>query len=175
MAHKNKSNITHSEHKADLIEQYQSFEEISIGQILSNKRVKLKIEITEAAAFLKIKSRDIEAIENDDLSKFIKHLYVPGMLRSYAKFLKIDPRIIEEKIKLLNIQQNTHNKKHQLINIGENIDLTPDKNHLFNFLIFSAVLFFILLSIYNFAENKSSKSTSIKSESLVEELKKIDF
>lgn len=175
MSHKNKTASKHHEDKIDSAQQTQALEEISIGQILRNKRQKLEITIEEVAAFLKIKSRDITAIEDDDLSKILKHLYVPGILRSYAKFLKIDPRIIEEKIKLLRIQQNTHNKKHQLLNIGENNELTPDKNHFFNLLIFSVALFLILLSIYNFAENNSGQNSSINSDSLVEELKKIDF
>lgn len=168
----NKSDSENSEDKFDFDQQNQRLEEISIGQILRGKRQKLKIEISEAASHLKIKSRDIESIENEDLSKILKHLYVPGLLRSYANFLKIDPRLIENKIKLLHIESNTHNKKHQLLNIGENTELTPDRNVFLNLLAISIALFFILLSIYNFSENKR---TSIGSDSLVEELKKIDL
>ena len=153
-------------------QQEQLIEEASIGQILRDDRQKLKIEANDVATYLKIKLRDIEAIENDDLSKILKHSYTPGVLRSYAKFLKVDSPIIEEKIKLLHIESNTQNKKHQLLNIGENIDLTPDKDSLLNFLIVSTLLFLTLLSIYNFAENKNA---SISSELLVEELKKIDL
>lgn len=165
---KNK-NAENSIGKDAFIPQDQSLEEVSVGQILKNKRQKLKIDVSEAAAYLKIKSRDIEAIENDDLTKILKHLYTPGLLRSYAKFIKIDQRIVEEKIKQMHIESNTSNKKHLLLNIGENIDLTPDKNTVFNMLAASALLFFILLSIYNFSENKS---TSISSDTLIEELKK---
>lgn len=147
-------------------------EEISIGQIFKHKRQQLKIEPAEAASYLKLKPRDIAAIENDELDKILKHIYVPGLLRSYAKFLKIDQKIIEERIKSLHIASNTSNKKHQLLNIGENIDLTPDKNTLMNFLIASILLFFILLSIYNFSQ---SDRKLISSETLVEELKKIDL
>lgn len=150
----------------------QSIVEVSVGQILRNKRQKLKIKIDDVAAYLKVKLRDIEALENDDLGSIIKNLYLPGLLRSYARFLKIDQRIIEEKIKLLHIEPNTNNKKHQLLNIGENIDLTPDNNIFLNFLAASVLLFFILLSIYNFSENKSP---IINSDNLVEELKKIDL
>ncbi len=163
---------TQQEEQIVLEPEEQSFEEVSVGQILKNKRQKLKIEIEDVAAYLKMKLRDIEALENDDLSSIIKHLYLPGLLRSYARFLKIDQRIIEEKIKLLHIESNTNNKKHQLLNIGENIDLTPDNNVFLNFLAVSVLLFFILLSIYNFSENKSP---IINSDILVEELKKIDL
>ncbi len=169
--YKNKTKIENTD-ELDSEQLDQSLDEVSVGQILKNKRQKLKIEADEVAAYLKIKLRDIEALENDDLHKIIKHLYIPGLLRSYAKFLKIDQRIIEEKIKLLHIESNTNNKKHQLLNIGENIDLTPDQNIFVNFLALSILLFFILLSIYNFSENNS---ISISSDSLVEEMKKVDL
>ncbi|MDX2083613.1 MAG: helix-turn-helix transcriptional regulator [Rickettsiales bacterium] len=161
----NNSNISSNQNE-------QAFADLSIGQILREKRQKLKITIADAALYLKIKSRTIEAVENDDLAKIIKQLYVPGLLRSYAKFLKVDLRIIEEKIKLLHIEPNTNNKNHQLLNIGENIDLTPDKDVFLNFLIVTILLFFTLLAIYNFSENRT---VLISSESLVEELKKIDL
>ncbi len=169
--YKNKTKIENTD-ELDSEQLDQSLDEVSVGQILKNKRQKLKIEADEVAAYLKIKLRDIEALENDDLHKIIKHLYIPGLLRSYAKFLKIDQRIIEEKIKLLHIESNTNNKKHQLLNIGENIDLTPDQNIFVNFLALSILLFFILLSIYNFSENNS---ISISSDNLVEEMKKVDL
>lgn len=149
-----------------------SLDEISIGQILRNKRQKLKIEADDVATYLKMKLRDIEFLENDDLNSIIKHLYLPGLIRAYARFLKIDSEIIEAKIKLLRIESNANNHKHQLLNIGENIDLTPDKNTFINLIAISLLLFFVLLAIYNFTENKTP---TIQSDALVEELKKIDL
>ena len=146
--------------------------EMSIYQILLNKRQELSLEAEDVATYLKIKLRDVEAIESGNLDKMSGRLYVPGLIRSYGKFLKIDGKLIEQKIKLLPIESNVNNKKHQLINIGENIDLTPTKDSLVNFLVISALLFLTLLSIYNFYENKSA---AIDSDSLVEELKKIDL
>ncbi len=158
--------------KTKALAQQESFEEMSVGQLLQEKRKQLKIKVEEVAHYLKIKPRDIEAIEHDDLSKIIKHLYSPGLIRSYGKFLKIDPLIIEEKIKLLHIESNTKNKKHQLLNIGENLELSPDKHTFVNFLFASILLFFVLLSIYNYSENRTPV---IKTDSLAEELQKIDL
>ena len=146
--------------------------EISIYQILLNKRQELNLETDDIAAYLKIKLRDVEAIESGNLDKMSLCLYVPGLIRSYGKFLKIDAKLIEQKIKLLPIESNVNNKKHQLLNIGENIDLTPTKESLVNFLVISALLFLTLLSIYNFYENKSA---AIDSDNLIEEFKKIDL
>lgn len=143
-----------------------------LGQILKNKRQEKGIKLSEIANYLHVKSRDIEAIENNDFSILTKHLYIPGLLRSYAKFLKIDNEIIEEQIKLLHIESNTNNRNHLLVNIGEPTSPTPDKDTFLNFAVISALLFFTLLSLYNFYENKTA---TISSDILEREFKKIDL
>ncbi len=145
--------------------------EVSLSEIMKEKRLKLGIEIGEAAAYLKMKSRDIEAIENNQ-SLTTQHLYIFGALRAYAKFLKIDPKIVEEKIKLLSVESNVINTKHNLINIGENLDLKPTKDQFFNFLLISILLFLIFLSLCNFYEGDKKLITT---EKLVEELENVDF
>ena len=54
---------TQQEEQIVLEPEEQPFEEVSVGQILKNKRQKLKIEIEDVAAYLKMKLRDIEALE----------------------------------------------------------------------------------------------------------------
>ena len=133
---------------------------ISLGQILKEKRESLKMETLAVSSYLKIKSRDIEAIENDDLARLAEYIYVPGLIRSYAKILKFDEKFIEEKIKLLEIQSNVENKQYPLINIGENNDFAPDNEQVFTVLLFSVLLFLTLLSFYNSYGNKTSVITN---------------
>lgn len=147
-------------------------EELSIGVILKTKRQKLKMELSDVSLYLKVKLRDLEAIENDNFDSITRHLYIIGLIRSYAKFLKIMPNIIEAKIKLLPTKSNVDNKKYQLLNIGENTELTPSKNSFFNFLLISILSFLILLSLYNLSENKSDV---ISGKKLLQELEKLDF
>ncbi len=153
-------------------EENQQIADNSLGQILREKRQFLKMEVAEISIYLKIKSRDIEAIENDDLKHVAKHLYVPGLICSYAKFLKIDPKLIEKKIKVLPIASNTENKKHQLLNIGESDQLSPNKDSVFNFLLISILLFLALLLLYNSFQNNNALITN---EKLIHELENIDF
>jgi transcriptional regulator with XRE-family HTH domain len=147
-----------------------SFAGISFGELLRKKRQNLKMEISDVSSYLRIKINDIEAIENDEIEKIAKHIYAPGLIRSYAKFLKFDPKEIEENFRLLSFKSNTENKKHMLINIGENIDLTPDRDSVVNFLLISVLLFLALLSIYNSSDDKRSLISTSK---LVAELEKI--
>ena len=79
---------------------------------------------------------------------------------------------IKEKIKLLSVESNVINTKHNLINIGENLDLKPTKDQFFNFLIISILLFLIFLSLCNFYEGDKKLITT---EKLVEELETVDF
>lgn len=144
-------------------------ESAMIGQILREKRYELKIEISAVSTYLKVKNHDVEGIENGDLGMITKHLYLPGLISAYARFLKVDKKIIDEKIKLLPIKSNVENKKHQLLNIGENPDLTPSKEACFNVLMISILLFLALLSIYNSFENKSDLLTN---QNLILELEK---
>jgi cytoskeletal protein RodZ len=134
--------------------------EISLGKILAEKRQNLRMEISEISSYLRIKPNDILAIENDEIGAIAKGLYVQGLITSYAKFLKIDQKIIEEKIKFLPIKSNVENKKHLLLNIGENTELTPSKDIFFNFLLISILLFLVLLSIFNSLGDKSGLITN---------------
>ncbi len=136
--------------------------ELTIGQILQQKRHSLNINIIEASSYLKVKVRDIEAIENDNFEEVTKHIYLLGLIRSYARFLKIEEKNIEEKITKVFVRSNVDNKEHKLVNIGEENNLVPPKDMFFNFLLISSLVFFVLLSIFNSLEKNSSIISSTK-------------
>lgn len=139
----------------------------SIGQILKEKRQESAISVADACAYLKVKKLDIDAVESDDFDKLSNHIYALGFVRSYAKFLKVEARIIEEKIKSLPIKSNVENKKHLLINIGEDEKFSPNREMFFNALLLSILLFLVLLSIFNSVEKNGDLITS---EILIHEL-----
>jgi cytoskeletal protein RodZ len=143
---------------------------LTIGKILQQKRLDLKISVAEAASYLRVKSHDIEAIESDDLKLITKHLYILGLIRSYAKFLKINAETLEQKIKSISIKSNIDNKEHKLINIGEHIDLVPEKDMFFNFLLIATLLFFVLISLIGSYEDNSS---FVGSDKIIGEIEKL--
>lgn len=145
--------------------------EVSLGEILKRKRENLKIELAEVSSYLRIKNSDIKAIENNQIEHLAKNIYIPGLIRSYGKFLKIDSKITEEKIRLLTLQSSAENKKHILLKIGENADLTPNKDRLLHFALIAALLFLILFSLYNSCQDKSGLITN---RDLILELEKIN-
>lgn len=143
--------------------------ELGLGKLLRHKRQELKMEIANIASYLKIKAHDIEAIEDEKWNAVTKHVYKPGLIRSYAKMLKIDMATIEDRIRQLPFESNTKNQKHRLLNIGEEVEITPNHDMFFNFLLISILLFLTLLAIYNAAEKKTKLLTN---QDLITELEK---
>lgn len=144
----------------------------SFGKILRNKREELRMEIAEVSSHLRIKPNDIAAIENDEIIKITTHIYIPGLLRSYAKFLRIDEKIIEEQIKFLQLKSNVDNKKHLLVNLGEGDHLAPNNNFSFQATIISFVLILLLFSIYN---RYGDKSDFIANSDLISQLNSVSL
>jgi len=144
-------------------------EETKIGELLRQTRREQNKEISNIASYLKIKASDVEAIENENWKNITRHLYKPGLIRAYAKMLKIDDKIIEKKIKELPFESNIKNIKHRLVNIGEEIEVTPNRDMFFNFLLISILLFLVFLIIYNTSEKKTHL---LKTQDLVDEINK---
>lgn len=129
----------------------------TLGQILRTKREELGWDISHVSSYLKIKAADIEALEKEDWENITRHLYRPGLVKSYARMLKIEVGIIEEKLKSVSFESNVQNQKYKLINIGEDVDLTPNKDMFLNFLLISILFFLVMLAIYNSDESNSKR------------------
>jgi len=140
-------------------------QEDTLGKFLQKKRQELSMEIDKISVALRVKPRDLMSIEEDQIEHLIKRgLYAPGLIRSYARHLKIEEKEIEKKLASMAFGSNVENRKHLLLNIGEETKITPPKDDFFNFLLISILLFLILLSIYNSFE---SKPAAIESEDLI--------
>ena len=77
--------------------------EDSVGTTLSLRRQASGISIEEVSQALNIKKEYIAAIENNQLETLPGKIYSSGFIRSYAKFLKLDP---DQIIKRLMAEQN---------------------------------------------------------------------
>lgn len=144
---------------------------ISLGTIYRQKRLDSGIDIIKASNFLKVRLFDLNAVENDEINKINKNIYAPGLIRSYGKFLKIDEKLIEEKIKELSFRSNIDNKKHILVNIGEHLELTPKKELLYNT---SLIAFFLILTIFIISSIYSNKIIMFKTSDILNEIAKIE-
>lgn len=146
------------------------FDHLTLGELLNQSREKLEIEIKEVANFLKVRPNDIKLLENNDIEKIAKNIYIPGLIKSYGKYLKINNKIINEKIQELSLRSNIEVKKHTLINLGDDRSLSPSKNFFYNSMIAFVVLsfFFILLFILE------HKNELINTKNIISDIQKIN-
>jgi cytoskeletal protein RodZ len=146
------------------------FDQLSLGELLNQSREKLGIEVKEVANFLKVRPNDIQLLENNDIEKIAKNIYIPGLIKSYGKYLKINHKIINEKIQELSLRSNIEVKKHTLINLGDDRNLSPSKNFFYNSMIAFVILslFFILLFMLE------HKKELINTENIVFDIQKIN-
>jgi len=130
-------------------------DEILIGDFLRIARENAQIAIDDVANYLRVRVNDIKTLESNDIEKIAKNIYIPGLIKSYGKYLKIDSKIIEEKLQDLQLRSNIEIKKHTLINIGEERKTYPSKDILINCTIIFVVLFIISLIAFSMIENNS--------------------
>jgi cytoskeletal protein RodZ len=128
-------------------------ENLSIGEFLKKTREDAGIEINKVANFLKVRANDIKLLEDNDIDKIAKSIYINGLIKSYGKYLKINNDIIEKKLQDLSIKSNIEIKKHLLINVGEDSDLSPSFDLVINILIIAFSIFLIFLMLFSAIEN----------------------
>ena len=145
-------------------------DQLSLGELLRISRENSKIEIKDVANFLKVRSNDIKLLENNDIEKIAKNIYIPGLVKSYGKFLKINTKLINEKIQELSLRSNIEIKKHNLINLGEDRNLSPSKNLFFN----SSVVFIFLLLFFIIFFSMERKSELINTKNIIFDIQKIN-
>ena len=64
------------------------------GELLKKAREEKGLSLHEVALFLKINSRVLLALEEDDQSQLPARTFLRGFIQSYAKFLKLDAQAV---------------------------------------------------------------------------------
>ena len=146
------------------------FDQLSLGELLRINRENLDIEIKEIANFLKVRASDIALLENNDIEKIAKNIYIPGLIKSYGKYLKISAKIIDTKIQELSLRSNVEVKKHTLLNIGDNRELSPSIEFFFNSLVISTILFLFFMIFFSLER----KNELINTDNIISEIQKIN-
>ena len=88
-----KTNKKASNSGAEAVTEVDSAEEIqSIGQVLKAARLAQVMSAQDIARQLRLSEKQIEAIENDDHSKFPNQIFLRGFIRNYAKLVREDTK-----------------------------------------------------------------------------------
>lgn len=121
----------------------------TLGEILAQRRQELNLEIEFIAKELKVKDRDINLIERNELEKLSANLYVSGIIAQYANIIGVDRNIVNLKYK--EFERNSNKKKiiHRL-KIDGDVSHSPERELLVGSFVFSVIIIFILLFYYNY-------------------------
>ncbi|MCL2335123.1 MAG: DUF4115 domain-containing protein, partial [Endomicrobia bacterium] len=65
-----------------------------IGRILREQRLKKNLELDQAHKDIKIQEKYLSAIEEGDMSAFLAEIYYKTFMKSYAKYLGLDPELL---------------------------------------------------------------------------------
>lgn len=124
-------------------------ENSTLGEILKDCRVKNNIELKQVSAMLNVKEIDIKNIEDNMLSFKKPKIYTEGLVRSYAKLLKIDSKLIKEKLVFTKNFEGSNNNK--AINIDSENKYAPNVKHT----IYSLTILVIIYLILFYGNNKT--------------------
>ena len=103
---------------------------VSVGQYLQKHREESKIPLESMAGATKIRLANLQALERDEFHLLPAEAYARGFLRSYAKFIHLDP----DKVVAAYYSQ-MENKKNQM---KENESVAPSPSFMkqsFNLLL----------------------------------------
>lgn len=64
---------------------------MSLGEVLAARRGERGLTIQQAAAATRIRAHYLSALESDDLERLAAPVYAKGHLRTYARYLGLDP------------------------------------------------------------------------------------
>ena len=88
---------------------------VTLGEVLAAKRGERGLTIEQAATATRIRAHYLSALESDELARLVAPVYAKGHLRTYARYLGLDP---EPLVKMLKTEaQDTH----RLLSIGTHI------------------------------------------------------
>jgi len=118
---------------------------INIGEVLKAKRESLNLGIEEISRNLKVKANDIILLEQNTTNLITSRIYLPGLVRQYAKILQIKDDVIKQYLKNIEINCNTNINQYQSINTDNEANKVPNKSDLFRAIVIFLVMSLILI------------------------------
>ena len=73
---------------------------VTLGEVLAAKRGERGLTIQQAAVATRIRAHYLSALESNELERLVAPVYAKGHLRTYARYLGLDPEPLVEMLKL---------------------------------------------------------------------------
>ena len=97
---------------------------ITVGEVLKNKRERLKISLDTASSETRIQKRFLQYIEKDEFFPFESEVFLTGFIKIYAKYLNLDVT------KILALYRRTNPKPKEEKNEKKDIYVTKKERKL---------------------------------------------
>ncbi len=110
----------------------------NVGSILKKEREKKNITIQDVEKNTRIRSKNIQAIENENWDEFPSRTYIQGIIKRYARFLELD----EEKITAYFRREYEHRENLKFSKRVVKNEFTPIKKRLVQGVIMLIILGF---------------------------------
>ncbi len=122
--------------------------EISIGETLSKARIKRGISVKDVEKNIKIRSKYLSAIENNDYEQIPGQAYVLGFIKSYAGYLGLDAQALVTRYQREN--EDLINQSNPFV-IGD--EKEDNKKAARKYLLFIFLIMIVALTIFIFRNN----------------------
>lgn len=122
----------------------QKIKELSIGETLLKERTKRGISIKDVEKDIKIRSKYLTAIENDDYKQIPGHAYVLGFIKNYADYLEVETEALIERFKEENEDPS---KQSSAFMIGDDNSKDIKRSRRYLFLIVFIAIFTLIVFI----------------------------
>ena len=145
---------------------------VLIGVTLRDEREAQKLSVEEVALRLRLSEKQINALEADDFSIFGSAIFVRGFIKSYARFLTIDPQPLLDAHLGMYPQEQSQSITYKNVGVDKLVDGGVSKLTalIFGILLIAALFVWVTYKIWAYQSNTNKADRPIPAVSLEQNL-----
>ncbi|MDP3974377.1 MAG: helix-turn-helix domain-containing protein [bacterium] len=112
---------------------------LTVGKILKSQREKKNLKLEDIEKDMRVRTKFLNALENDDWTLFSSKIYIGGLIKNYSKYLNLDHN------KILAFFRRQYEKKEE-VSFKKNLSakyLTPQTRKILYFFLFTIISAFV--------------------------------
>ena len=139
-----------------------------IGVTLRDEREAQKLSVEEVALRLRLSEKQINALEADDFSIFGSAIFVRGFIKSYARFLTIDPQPLLDVHLGMYPQEQSQSITYKNVGVDKLVDGGVSKLTalIFGVLLIAALFVWVAYKIWAYQSNTNTPDSPLPTVSM---------
>ena len=141
---------------------------VLIGVTLRDAREAQKLSVEEVALRLRLSEKQINALEADDFSIFGSAIFVRGFIKSYARFLTIDPQPLLDAHLGMYPQEQSQSITYKNVGVNKLVDGGVSKLTalIFGVLLIAALFVWVAYKIWTYQSNTNTADRPLPTVSM---------